>query len=332
MDVIKKIKEQHPDILLLFVCKFGSHLYGTDTPESDTDYKGIFMPTSEMVCLNKIPKSLRLDSNNTNEKNSKDDVDLELYSLHYFIELALKGETAALDMLHAPSHPECVVLSTPIFESLHKERARFYTNNLKAFVGYARGQAAKYGIKGSRLAVARDVVRILDEGLDTHCLDARMEAIWDQLPDAEHCHHIDKDTDPKQYQVCGKVLQSTQRIRYARDILQGFIDKFGHRAELAARNEGIDWKAISHAMRAAYQVAYIFWHGDIKFPLKDAPYLKEIKEGKLNYLHEVAPILEGLMSHLEVLAENTSLPAKPDRKWVENFLYVQTKMHIRYGG
>ncbi len=30
---------------IIFKTLFGSHLYGTDTPESDYDEKGIFMPT-----------------------------------------------------------------------------------------------------------------------------------------------------------------------------------------------------------------------------------------------------------------------------------------------
>lgn len=28
-------------MILLFKTKFGSHLYGLDTPNSDTDYKGV---------------------------------------------------------------------------------------------------------------------------------------------------------------------------------------------------------------------------------------------------------------------------------------------------
>jgi len=28
---------------------FGSHLYGTDTPESDKDYKGVFMPARDDI-------------------------------------------------------------------------------------------------------------------------------------------------------------------------------------------------------------------------------------------------------------------------------------------
>ena len=35
---------------------FGSHLYGTNTPQSDKDFKGVFMPTNEQIYLGKIPK------------------------------------------------------------------------------------------------------------------------------------------------------------------------------------------------------------------------------------------------------------------------------------
>lgn len=52
---------------------FGSHLYGTDTPKSDTDYKGIFLPTKEQVFLGKIPKSVTLSKGHDNEKNNPTD-------------------------------------------------------------------------------------------------------------------------------------------------------------------------------------------------------------------------------------------------------------------
>lgn len=77
-----------------------------------------------------------------------DDVDVEIYSLHYFIHLACQGETVALDMLHAPD--EMIEVSSPLWEEIVKLRDRFYTKNLRAFIGYARRQAAKYGINGTR--------------------------------------------------------------------------------------------------------------------------------------------------------------------------------------
>lgn len=34
---------------------FGSHLYGTQTPSSDTDYKGVAMPSVRDIALGRVP-------------------------------------------------------------------------------------------------------------------------------------------------------------------------------------------------------------------------------------------------------------------------------------
>ena len=152
-NLIKKITEEH-DVIML--CKFGSHLYGTDTPESDTDYKGVFMPTKEQLLLGKIPKSISFDSNPGHDKNGAEDIDCELYSLHYFLELACKGEMVAIDMLHAPIDSLLEVTGTWI--DIHEMRSEFYTTDMRAFVGYAKKQAAKYSLRGSRLNCLEQVV------------------------------------------------------------------------------------------------------------------------------------------------------------------------------
>ena len=94
------------DIDIIVKMKFGSELYGTATPESDQDFKGVFLPTKEQVLLQRVPRSLIFNTKKSTGaytvKNSSQDIDCEFYSLHYFIDLACKGETAALDMLHAP--------------------------------------------------------------------------------------------------------------------------------------------------------------------------------------------------------------------------------------
>ena len=82
--------------------KFGAHLYGTATSDSDLDYKGIFLPTKEQLLLGCVPKSHNYSTGKDYSRNTKNDVDTELYSLHYFIKLACAGQTVAMDMLHAP--------------------------------------------------------------------------------------------------------------------------------------------------------------------------------------------------------------------------------------
>ena len=101
---------------VLCLVRFGSHLYGTNTEDSDTDYKGIFMPSKRMIYLNRIPKSISANSKSSScgDKNTKEDIDCELYSLHYFIELACKGETVALDMIHV--NKQNLIESSSVFD------------------------------------------------------------------------------------------------------------------------------------------------------------------------------------------------------------------------
>lgn len=158
-----RLKELTNKYNIIMICEFGSHLYGTDTPESDTDYKGIFLPTKKEILLQKVPKSIRADtktSKKEGEKNTKDDIDIELYSLSYFIELCLKGETVGIDMLHCPDN-KLVYKQTGIWDDIRLNRQKFYTNNLKGFVQYSRKQAARYGIKGSRIDTTQQIIKIL---------------------------------------------------------------------------------------------------------------------------------------------------------------------------
>jgi len=296
--------------------RFGSHLYGTATESSDMDYKSVFLPTKEQIFLGKIPKSYSSSKKKAEgEKNTSDDIDTEIYSLHYFIKLACEGQTVALDMLHAPD--EMIIEKLDIWDAIVANREKFYTKNLKAFVMYSRKQAARYGVKGSRLDAVKNVIDFLNryDGL------IRLNDIWSELLIGEHCHMLGENKDGvPQYQVCGKIFQNTAKIGYVRDILEKFYSNYGDRAKLAAENRGIDWKAISHALRAAYQVKELLTKNTITFPLKEAPFLREVKQGKLDYLKEVAPKLEALMDEVEILSENSTLPEKPDRKFWDRFI------------
>ncbi len=295
---------------------FGSHLYGTNTKDSDEDFKGIFLPSKREVILGNIPKSYSYNTKkDTAGKNTADDKDIEMYSLHYFIKLACEGQTVAIDMLHAPDI--MILEKARIWDAITNNKEKFYTKNLKAFIGYARRQAAKYSIKGSRLNAAGQVINVL-LGQD---LDKKLSEIWDDLPIIEHCYMLGENPNKiRQYQVCGKILQETQKIEYSLSILTKFYEEYGKRARLAAKNKNLDWKAISHACRAAIQVKQLLTENTITFPLKDAEYLLEIKQGKLDYKTVVAPYLEDLMEEVEILSKESKLPEKPDRKFWDDFI------------
>ena len=296
--------------------RFGSHLYGTDTPESDQDFKGIFLPSKEEILLNKIPKSISSNSKKGSEtRNTSDDVDTEIYSLHYFIKLALEGQTVAIDMLHA-NEPNILEKSN-IWDSIVENRSKFYTKSLKAFVGYARTQAAKYGIKGSRL----NSVKLVIDSLRSFNLESRLRDYWNELPVGDY---IFRPKNPKttlfEYEVCGKKFQETAKVGYVLPILERFYKEYGKRAEMAAKNEGIDWKAVSHAVRAAFQTRQLLLNNNIIFPLKGAPLLLKIKKGELDYTTQVSPLLENLMEEVEDLTVTSNLPLHPDYKFWDKWM------------
>jgi predicted nucleotidyltransferase len=295
--------------------KFGAHLYGTTTPDSDVDFKGIFLPTKEELLLGRVPKSHNYSTGQDESRNTKYDIDIELYSFHYFIKLACDGQTVAMDMLHAPEN--MILQKSKIWEAIVKNKQKFYTKNLKSFIDYARRQASKYGIKGSRINAALQVLEILKKA----DLSKKMREVWNQLPRVEHCYDVAPDPNGmRQYQVCGKSFQESATIGYVIPILEKFYNDYGHRAKLAAENKNIDWKAVSHALRAAYQTKEILTENTINFPLRTADFLIKVKLGKLDYLSEVGPVLETLMEEVECLALSSNLPETVDRKFWDQFI------------
>ena len=295
--------------------KFGAHLYGTATSDSDVDYKGIFMPTKDEVLLGRIPKSHNYSTGKDESKNTKSDIDVEIYSLHYFIKLACDGQTVAMDMLHAPK--DMILQSSNIWKAIINNRHKFYTKNLKSFIDYARRQASKYGIKGSRINAALQILELLKKEDPSK----KMRKIWDELPRIEHCYDIAPDPNGmRQYQVCGKSFQESATIGYVIPILEKFYNDYGRRARSAAENKNIDWKAISHALRAAYQTKEILIENNLIFPLKMAPFLMKVKQGKFDYLTEVAPVLESLMEEVEELSLSSTLPETVDRKFWDQLI------------
>jgi hypothetical protein len=218
-------------------------------------------------------------------------------------------------MLHAPEN--MLVESSPIWESIVANRHHFYTKNLRAFIGYARKQAAKYGIKGSRLNAARNFIELLGK----YNTDAKLTAIWDKLSTGDHCHMLGlNQNNILQYQICGKIFQQTSGVGYTLDIVQRFEKQYGQRARDAAQNKNLDWKALSHAIRAALQVKELLTNNTITFPLENAEYLKGVKMGLYDYSTTVAPNLEGIIKEVEKLSKNSNLPEKVDRDFWDGFI------------
>lgn len=297
----------------LVLMPFGSHLYGTQTESSDQDFKGVFIPTVDSALTGRIPTRDRLvPKKRDGEKNLPGDVDFELVSLHEFVRLAIEGQTIALDMLHASD--SIIIEQSNEWRSLRANRSRFYTRNLSAFVGYARRQAAKYGVKGSRLECGRAWVEILERYPGVKIGD--LISFGAEWPSGTWIHAKITENAAAPLDVLGKQMTAGATTDHYLPTMKKYVDTYGERARMAERSEGVDWKAMSHAVRASIEVELIFTVGDFSLPFdkQTATHLRRIKCGEFSF-QEVRSELEGRIENLENLSAKSTLPDKVDEEW-----------------
>lgn len=310
---------------------FGSHLYGLDTPTSDKDFKGVILPTAKQILMQEAKFSLKESTGNPHEKNTVEDTDIEFISLQRFIDFACQGETFAIDMLHAPR--EKIIQSSTLWDIIVENRDKFYTKNMKAYVGYVRKQAAKYGVKGSRLAVLEEVIHIVKDLPDeiknpakdfNNYIPTRLLHVFSKLPKTEFSgivvDKLHNGTENVFYEILGRKFQDKIKLNYFKEAIQKIYDEYGERAQQAKKNEGIDWKAISHALRAGYQAKYIYLEGGFEYPLKETAFLRAVKAGELDYINVVQPELELLVEEVMELADKSNYPEKVNRKFWNNLI------------
>jgi len=308
-------------INLICEIKFGSHLYGTSTPTSDEDFKGLFMPTVKEVLLGRIPRTFHEDGRDDTRRNLPGERDVEYHSLHNFLRLATQGQTMAIDMLFAPSG---LVYKTAefgwIWDRLVAERKRFLSKQMHAFVGYARGQAAKYSLKGDRLNRLREFETILAHAVASEPLSV----YWDLLPrDGERTNK----QGIRELQISGKWYGENTSTENVWTSVNNSLKRYGARANAAANAEGVDWKALSHAVRVSKELQEIIAFGEIKFPLRDAPLLLAIKRGE-HSLAYVQDLLDRDLAFIELNTERSLLPKKVDMQYWDNFLVDVMCEHI----
>jgi hypothetical protein len=109
------------------------------------------------------------------------------------------------------------------------------------------------------------------------------------------------------------------KVSEAAAIFTRIYENYGARAKLAETNEGIDWKALSHAVRVGEEALELLNTGNITFPLANAKHILEIKKGLLPYA-DVAEEIEGLLVAVESASASSNLRDTADLEWVDNFV------------
>lgn len=132
----------------IFMGKAGSAAYGTMTPESDIDLRGVFLAEEHHLT------GLQNVETYTEEKP----IDLQCYELRHFTRLCLGGSPLQVEMLFYPD--DAVESTTPLWSKLTDIKRAFLGKHLKKTLGgFTQGDIkriqgnsmAKCGAKGKLL-------------------------------------------------------------------------------------------------------------------------------------------------------------------------------------
>lgn len=314
------------NVRLAYLTMFGSHLYGTDTEKSDLDLKGLFLPSVESLVLQNSVKSLHFSTGNEHSRNSSEDVDIELWSLQYWLlKLVPSGDTGALDLFFSPSHAKCVIFRDPCLDAVFDSPERLLDlKNNQAYVGYAIGQAKKYGIKGSRLGAIKHVQRWLEAAEDRFSQepDLRLGAVMDEILrdcGSKYCAEVTDNSGKRCIQLCGKLHTETIRLTEFRNRVDSDMARYGARANDAEQNNGIDYKAMSHAIRAIDQMEELLTTGRVNFPLKTREGIMAVKRGEFTW-QEMEPMVLERLAQIEALQAECGQPHRYDADFAREVL------------
>lgn len=279
----------------------GSHMYGTNTPESDHDYVGIFIPDKEYILGLKRCDQVEIKTNpsSSGKRNSKDDVDCTIYSLPKFLHLAAGCNPNIIEILFSPN-PFIGIEGRNLMygQGLVGWRKMFLTQRARdTFLGYAHSQREKLLVKKDRLDAIRkakeDLVGIgVTKGIHQE------DAIVNRL--------VVKGSSGNVY----RIFESRTALDHVFKTLDEMEQEYGLRTK-SVEQFGYDTKFAMHLIRLLFEGIDILEGKELTFPLKrdDVNELMQIRRGEWS-IESVIAVADRLMKRAETM--ESSIPKNVD--------------------
>lgn len=310
---------------------FGSKVYGTSTPQSDTDIKFIFLPEARDIILGNVTNVVtHTNKNDPKAKSGPNDIEYEGFSLQQFLHHVASGQTYALDMLFIPEHMiRKKGQHFHIWEMIQTNKSKLLSKKVQGFVGYCRGQASKYGVKAERMTTVSHAITIMDninaEKLTFEIAETIVSCLIQSNCNPEFFGIVGVDNPrtghKEQYlQICGRKSQFGTKFNDVRMMYKNVHQEYGKRTEEALRTNGKDCKALYHAIRVSNQAIELLKTGHITFPRPEADFLLNVRNNvfSIDYLNKR---LDDGLKEIEQLLEVSTLLDNSDNEFIDNLVY-----------
>lgn len=315
---------------LVYLCPFGSKLYGCAVAGSDSDYRGITIPSGKDLLLRRDKTNASVSTRGPDRKSGSQDFDSEFFSLARYLDALASGQTFALDMLFARDQAWC---SHGVMDEIWTYRDKLLTSKTRDAVAYTRAQANRYSTRGDRIDAIKGVMSIFEEASLTKpdtplrdvidILDFRpwLSRQNEKFQDAvKFTLRVDANNKAFEYlEVCGKSTDLNASVGAAWRMFKAKLDEYGHRAVQAYDAGGADWKALYHAVRVGEEVVELLTTGHITFPRPEAKRLLQIRGGELP-LAAVYEEIDELLDRVEATQRLSKLPPEADHAFIEDLV------------
>ena len=286
----------------------GSRLFGTNTPQSDTDYRAVHLPSSRELYLGNTNTVVSKSTGTDTSSNTAEDEDYTSHSFQRYIQLLTSMEVGALETLFA--YPE--YHDDEVWPLILENKELFLNDNLANFVGYAKGQAMRYAVRGERLVDLQSLLDFLAGGTTRAPLGDYLKN-KSVLPRGTL---LIKKKDGIYLCCHGRSVPIQSTVGNAVSVFSKPVYEAGQRTKNSG--DGPDWKGVYHAHRVIDEGLELFTEGVITFPVKSAQYLLKVRNGEID-IEKCLDFFEEKASKLEAV-EATPFQRAVDIEKVDDFI------------
>ena len=303
---------------LVFLTFGGSHAYGTSTPTSDIDIRGCaFNSKSDLIGLSNFEQVVETNTDTT------------IYSFNKLVSLFLNVNPNSIEMLGCK--PEQYVMFSPIAQEMIDNRNMFLSRRaVNSFGGYANQQ-----LRRLQNAVARDALTQSDK--EKHMLGSIKNAMmsfnerYQEFEEGSIKLYIGKSSkEDLDTEIFMDVNLNNYPLRDYKSMWSEMHEVVKVYGKLNHRNNKKDEphlnKHAMHLIRLYLMAIDIFEKEEIiTYRENDLELLSSIRNGQYmnedgTYKQEFFEVVDGYEKRLDYAVNNSSLPAHPNHKLVQEFV------------
>ena len=318
---------------IIFKARVGSHLHGTNTPDSDEDYLGVFLPSTEdLLSLQSRPKEMTDNIKVSDGPRNKDgDVDCKYLALYTFLKEAAQGQSQALELLFIPE--EHIIIKTQEWDKILKNKHILLSRQgITPFIGFAKAQAAKAIVKGENLRVIQSLIKTITNNKSINVHKTLEYYVTPEKDTYKLFGEILKRETAKDgidfLKISGRGYNLGLTVKRFFNSLQILEQKYGTRVRAAAEDV-YDFKSVTHCFRLLSEAEEHLSTGSITFPRPDGQELIKIK--KKQYNGDLDVDIEQKIDYIRQMVEpKSNLPPKPNYKKIDDLCQTMLLDHIKY--